>query len=337
MKKIRIGIIGPSEIAFRRFLPALAKSDDFFFLGVAVASKSEWMSGDSNVPDDVESLILAEKEKATKFQMFFGGEIYDSYEQLLKRDDIDAVYVPLPPLLHFHWGKLVLENNKHLLLEKPFTTSEKDSVTLNTLAQQKNLATHENFAFVFHKQLTVINDLVAEIGDIRLIRTSFGFPYRGANDFRYSKTLGGGALLDCGGYPIKLASFFLGDQCHVMTSHLHSSRNHNVDVYGSATLASPEKEYVAQISFGMDNYYKCDLEIWGSHGVIYAPRVFTPTAEMETKIDLALKTTEVVNVSPDDQFLHSLEHFGKCILNSKTRINNYKIINTQARLMGEVK
>jgi len=34
---------------------------------------------------------------------------------------IDAVYVPLPPALHFEWGKKVLESGKHLLLEKPFT------------------------------------------------------------------------------------------------------------------------------------------------------------------------------------------------------------------------
>ena len=36
MKNIRIGIICPSEIAFRRFLPSLQKEDGFTYMGVAV-------------------------------------------------------------------------------------------------------------------------------------------------------------------------------------------------------------------------------------------------------------------------------------------------------------
>lgn len=38
---IRIGIICPSEIAFRRFLPALKKEEKFRFIGVGVAKAVE--------------------------------------------------------------------------------------------------------------------------------------------------------------------------------------------------------------------------------------------------------------------------------------------------------
>lgn len=50
MKKIRIGIICPSEIAFRRFLPSLEKEENFTYVGVAIASKEEW---DGDVADTV--------------------------------------------------------------------------------------------------------------------------------------------------------------------------------------------------------------------------------------------------------------------------------------------
>ena len=43
---IKIGIICPSEIAFRRFLPALQEAEGFQFVGVAIASPAEWF-GDS--------------------------------------------------------------------------------------------------------------------------------------------------------------------------------------------------------------------------------------------------------------------------------------------------
>jgi len=35
LTKIRLGILGTSEIAFRRFLPALSKCDEFIYVGVA--------------------------------------------------------------------------------------------------------------------------------------------------------------------------------------------------------------------------------------------------------------------------------------------------------------
>ena len=49
-----------------------------------------------------------------------------------------------------------------------------------------------------------------EIGDVRLYRITFGFPRRDARDFRYNKALGGGALLDAGGYTMKYATTLLG-------------------------------------------------------------------------------------------------------------------------------
>ena len=47
---IRIGIICPSEIAFRRFLPSLRNVKEFTFAGVAIASPAEW-AGAENVTD----------------------------------------------------------------------------------------------------------------------------------------------------------------------------------------------------------------------------------------------------------------------------------------------
>ena len=164
--------------------------------------------------------------------------MYNNYNELLSSADIDAVYIPLPPALHFKWAKMALENGKHVLLEKPFTTSLSDTEELIRIAKEKNLAVHENYMFSYHTQLDWIKNKVSEgvIGDIRLIRIDFGFPFRGANDFRYNKALGGGALLDCGGYTIKLATMFLGDTAEVKTSQLNYKEGFEVDIYGSATL-----------------------------------------------------------------------------------------------------
>ena len=286
---MKLGILGTADIAFRRFLPALQKCPDITYAGVA-----------SRTP-----------EKGEKFRETYGGQIYGYYDELLEDDTIDAVYVPLPPALHFYWGKKVLESGKHLLMEKPFTTSAEDTEALLQLAKQKGLTVHENYMFLYHEQLNCIRRLVdgGELGDIRLYRMAFGFPMRGKDDFRYIKELGGGALLDCGGYPVRLALELMGDTTQVVQSRLTQPDNYQVDLYGNAVLENGSGQ-TSQISFGMDNAYQCQLEIWGSKATLIAPRIFTAGDNYAPELIIRTSSDETRTVLPaDDQFLHSIEHF----------------------------
>ena len=314
---MKIGILGTSEIAFRRFLPALAKSADFTYAGVA-----------SRTP-----------EKGKHFQDSFGGRIYDGYDALLADESIEAVYVPLPPALHYVWGRKVLEAGKHLFLEKPSTTSASDTKALLELASEKGLAVHENYMFQYHAQIKALTDIVqsGRVGEVRLYRIAFGFPRRAANDFRYDKSLGGGALLDCGGYTLKLASMLLGDTARVAYSQLNSSDEFDVDLYGSAALVN-DAGVTAQVSFGMDNGYKCELEVWGSKGCITTGRIFTAPAGFEPTAEVRVgNETEMVRLPPDDAFARSISRFAACIQDEAVREENYRAILHQAELVDAVR
>ena len=313
---MKIGILGTSDIAFRRFLPALKKCEDIEYAGVA-----------SRTP-----------EKGKPFQEQFGGAVYDGYDALLADSSIDAVYVPLPPVLHAEWGRKVLEASKHLLMEKPFTTCPEDTEALLSLAREKGLAVHENYMFLYHSQLRKIKDLIAsgELGDIRLYRMAFGFPKRGGNDFRYVKALGGGALLDCGGYPVRLALELLGASAKVVQTRLTTPVGYEVDLYGSAVLEN-DMGQCAQISFGMDNAYQCQLEVWGSRATAIAPRIFTAGADFRPSIILRTSTGEsAMELPADDQFLHSIERFRESVEDKAAREAMYAAIRRQATLQGVV-
>jgi len=286
---MKLGILGTADIALRRFLPALKNCTEIEYAGVA-----------SRTP-----------EKGLIFQEQFGGIVYPSYDALLEDPAIDAVYVPLPPALHYEWGRKVLESGKHLLMEKPFTTSLSQTEALLALAKEKGLAVHENYMFLYHSQLKTIRDLMADgtVGDLRLIRASFGFPKRGGNDFRYVRSLGGGALLDCGGYPLRLAMELLGPDTKIVQSSLSQPAEYEVDLFGSAVLQNAGG-ICCQISFGMDNAYQCQLEIWGSQCTIIASRIFTAGAGVQPTITLRFSNgAEERTLEPDDQFLHSIERF----------------------------
>ncbi len=332
MNKIKIGVLCPSEIAFRRFMPALKKLDNFEYIGLAAATRREFTG------DNSDEIMPSELEKARNFSEQYGGKIFSGYNSLITSSKIDAVYIPLPPALHFKWAKAALESGKHVLLEKPFTTNLSDTNTLIELAKSGNLAVHENYMFVYHSQLEWIRNKLTEgaVGDIRLIRIDFGFPFRGANDFRYNKALGGGALLDCGGYTLKLASVFLGESARITTSHLNGKDGFEVDIYGSATLVN-DNGLAAQVSFGMYNSYKCNLEVWGTTGTLFTGRILTAPEDFEPVV--TVKNTEGMQdytLPSDDTFKKSIEFFEKCVKNSAERIGNYNAICIQSKLVEEI-
>jgi len=328
----RIGIICPSEIAFRRFLPALNEAGCLEYAGVAIASKEEFVGA-------TDEILVKERAKAQAFVDSYGGKIYEGYSTLIHSDDVDAIYLPLPPGLHYKWAKEAVAAGKHILVEKPCTTSLATTEDLLTDADQKGLAAHENYMFAFHDQIEAVNEIVrnGEIGDVRLYRISFGFPMRAQNDFRYNKDLGGGALLDCGGYTMKYASMLLGPTATIKYAQSNNIEGFSVDMYGSAAMVNDEG-VTAQIAFGMDHNYKCELEVWGSKGTLYTNRILTAPAGFVPEVVIRKGNEEVKrNLPADDAFKKSILHFCECIKDAEVREANYQTLLRQAKLVEDFK
>ncbi len=334
---IRIGVICPSEIAFRRFMPALQQARNFEYIGVAAALYCEWTeSGQASLN---KSTIPSEYEKACHFAQTYGGKVFEGYENMVSSNEIDAVYLPLPPALHFKWAEKALRNGKHVLVEKPSSTSLSDTTKLVTLAKNNSLAIHENYMFVYHNQLKAINAIInsGELGEVRIYRINFGFPKRDLRDFRYNKLLGGGALLDAGGYTLKYASLLLGNNSFLTAATANYITGYEVDMYGSATMQNPQGE-VAQISFGMDNDYRCELEIWCSKATLTTNRILTaPAGFVPTYTIKKNQEIETHTLPADDAFLKSILQFEQCINNSVTRDEEYKLIEHQSALVEKFK
>lgn len=311
MKKI--GILGTSDIANRRFLPALKACNEFEFIGIA----------------------SREKIRAFDFISIHGGKVFEDYDDLLKSNEIDSVYIPLPPSLHFYWAKKALENGKNVLLEKPFTTNLYDSIELIRIAKKNKLMIMENFAFLYHSQLEQINQIIRKnvLGEIRLYKISFGYPIRASNDFRFNRELGGGALFDAGVYPLKLSQYLLGENLKLLASN--KFLKNDIVYYGSATLES-ESGLVSQISYGMDNSYKCELEVWGSDSTLIAERIFTAPTNLEVRLKIQGKNNETIYIAPEDQFLKMICRFSEYIDNYDSRKIVFKSILEQSKLLDTI-
>ncbi|XVQ06651.1 Gfo/Idh/MocA family protein [Spirillospora sp. CA-255316] len=252
---LRIGVIGCAGIAWRRMLPALAASPGVRL--VAVASR--------------------DPAKARRFAERFGGEPVTGYEALLERRDVDAVYVPLPSMLHADWVERALRSGRHVLSEKPLTASAKETEALVELAESRGLALLENFMFLLHPQHARVRDLVGRgaIGEPRAFTAEFAFPPVGDDDVSYSPDVGGGALTNVGVYPVRAALLHLGPDLRVQGSYLHVDQRRGVDVGGAALLAAPDGA-TAHLTWGMDRLYRSRYALWGSEGRIEVTWAYTP-------------------------------------------------------------
>lgn len=135
------------------------------------------------------------------------------YQQLLGRDDVDAVYISLPPSMHAEWSIAAAEYGKHLLCEKPLATSFAEATAIDDACRKSQTRWLAAAAWLHHPRTAAIKDWIAagRLGQIGHVSAAVSFyqPFQ-SNDHRLDATLGGGCLLDLGWYTAGLTRFAAG-------------------------------------------------------------------------------------------------------------------------------
>jgi predicted dehydrogenase len=144
-----------------------------------------------------------------------------SYAELVTRDDIDLVYVALPPSAHLQWCTAALANRKHVLVEKPFACNAHDAIQMVAAARAAERQLIEAFHYRFHplfdRALAALRS--GAIGKIRHIEAIFNATLPDTpGELRYIEELGGGALMDLGCYCLHWIRTVAGDEPTVVSA-----------------------------------------------------------------------------------------------------------------------
>jgi predicted dehydrogenase/aryl-alcohol dehydrogenase-like predicted oxidoreductase len=253
-RKIRWGILGPGTIA-----------KDFF----AGAAQS------ANGP--VEAIATRNPNKPGLTEAFPGTRIISGYDAILADPDIDALYIAVPHPLHAEWAIKAAEHGKHVLCEKPIGVSAAEAEAMQEAARKAGTFLGEAYMYRLHPLTAKLVELLKAkvIGDVRIIRSSFGFaklPFDPEHRL-FSNGLAGGGILDVGGYPVSMARLiagideadgFLNPSKVVAAGHLGET---GVDEWTSAVLQFPNgiiAEVSCSVSLAQDNV----LRIIGTKGRI---------------------------------------------------------------------
>jgi len=311
MEKIKWGIIGPGNIA-NNFADGLMSS----YSGqlVSIASKSE--------------------DRRNKF-----GDKYnihpdfrfDTYEDIVISEHIDAIYISTPHNLHAEWTIKAARKGKHVLCEKPGAVNFDEGIKIIEAVKESGVFYMEGFMYRCHPQIPKLLEIIKNktIGEIETIKTSFGYDTgKVIPESRiFNKELTGGAILDVGLYPISFSRLISG----VATGEKFLEPNFinaegRVGDTGVDEVAHANLEFKngikAKVSTAIRENMKNNAIITGSEGIIELPDPWMPGRNggpYHAKIIINKNgQEEVIDLKgPEHLFFFEAELVSQCIAKQK--------------------
>jgi D-xylose 1-dehydrogenase (NADP+, D-xylono-1,5-lactone-forming) len=326
---VRFGVLGTARIGEEWVLPAIRVAGNAEL--VAIASRNE-----------EKARAFGEKNNIPKY--------YGSYEELLKDKDIDAVYIPLPNHLHAKWAIEAAKHGKHVLCEKPAALSAGQMEEVVAVCKANGVVFMEAFMYRFHPQLKRARNLIAtgQIGEVRVLSTSFSFFLESPSDIRMHPEMGGGSLYDVGCYCVHAIRTIAGDALasDAVPRTVHAiarfAKDSMVDTSMAATL-----EFANGILAHLDASFEVQnrqyLQIAGSKGTITLSHPFRPDLGDPTLTLCTEHENRVEVVEPFDMYQAEIEHFSDCVEYGHVPVNtpddslhNMQIIESIYRAAGRL-
>jgi predicted dehydrogenase len=147
---------------------------------------------------------------------------YGSYDELVRSDEVDAVYIGTPASLHREWAVAAIEAGKHVLCEKPFAANADDARRIADAARGSDVVVMEAYHWRYHPYAEQIRGVLDSgvLGRLDRVEATFDIPDGriGRGDIRWDLALGGGSTMDLGCYSIQWARFAAGSDPDVVSA-----------------------------------------------------------------------------------------------------------------------
>lgn len=172
------------------------------------------------------------------------AELYPTANEMIEKSDVDLVIITAPNDVHYSLAKLALENNKHVILEKPFVTKSEQGQALIALANEKGLVLSVYQNRRWDGDFLTVKKLINEnkLGKIKYYEAHFDrFRPEIRQRWRETASEGGGILFDLGPHLIDQTLQLFGMPTAI-TAHCQVMRegSNNVDLF-TLTLHYPDK------------------------------------------------------------------------------------------------
>ena len=172
-------------------------------------------------PSVVQLSILCgpNQEMAENFGAIWGWrEVINDWQHVVDRDDVDAIVITTPNILHAPIAKAALKNGKHVYCEKPLANTLTDAQTMTDIAKKSGRVNMVGFNYRRVPAIALAHELVmsGQLGQIYHFRAQYlqdwGVRANTPYSWRFSSEMAGfGALGDLGSHVIDLARYLIGE------------------------------------------------------------------------------------------------------------------------------
>ncbi len=185
------------------------------------------------------------REKAEGLAEKYGiKEVYTDYDKLLSESDAECVYIGLVNSAHYPYARKALLAGKHVILEKPLTSTAAEAEDLVSLAREKGLYLLEAITTLHSDVFTKMKEYLPRLGNLRALQCNFSqYSSRydkyleGIVEPAFDPKLSGGALYDINLYNVYLTIGLLGAPDR--SSYFPNKGFNGIDTSGMAVLQYP--------------------------------------------------------------------------------------------------
>lgn len=244
-------------------------------------------ASDSSVVDsvDIVAVYSRHQDSGQAFADTFNiPKVYTDYQDLLNNSDIDNIYVGIPHTHHKETVIKCLNGGKNVLCEKPLGVNKEEAELMIQAAKANDCLLMEAMWSLFFPAVIKTKELLDQkhFGDINSMAAYIGFGSGGSHDqWRYTNSMAGGALLDVGIYPIH---FYLHmfDQMPVTYTGVANVQD-GVDLSEKVLMDfdGPLTSFDASIV----NTYPCRYDIYCQQGSIHLDLIISPSTLILRPLD----------------------------------------------------
>ena len=206
----------------------------------------KFLSAAKTVPGIEHCAVYSRKEDTS---IMFAGKTgapktFTDLDALASDREIDGVYIASPNRFHYEQSRLMLNAGKHVLCEKPATTTAEEMRELVSIAETNRLVYAEAIMSIHTPAFTVVKDALSGLGRIYTARLDFcqlssKYPLylAGKNPNIFNAAMHAGSLMDIGVYNLYLAAALFGKPEKILSDAVFLENG--ADAAGSAILRYP--------------------------------------------------------------------------------------------------
>lgn len=308
---VRIGIIGCGEITKQGSLPSLA--------GYKHAK--------------IAAMCDRDEAKAAKLARQFnldGVDIVSDWQELINRDDVDAVFINTPNYLHSRMTIASANAGKHVLVEKPMAISNKEARGMVRAARKNKTTLMVEQTHRFEPLHRAAKDVIDSgmLGDIWLVRGRIGNAgpeyWSESRWFFDKKKSGGGTMMDVGVHMLDLLRWFSGKKVREVKATITTLKKKiSVDDSGMVLMTFEDGTLGICEASWISHPYEISTVVYGTKGRMVTLMGYPdPIVVYQAKVGKGQDPNAILKevrpeIASGNGWGHSIRHFLDCIRNKK--------------------